>query len=145
MGEPLLDRRDLLLQRRNAPIGDLGGLLEIAAPRRLVGLHAQLLQLRLLGVEPRDRLLLGLPLRLHRRRLLSQLGELLLDTGAALFRRLVLLLREGGQLDLVLNNLALDLVNLLRQRVDLDAQPARRFVHQVDGLVRQEPVADVAV
>ena len=40
---------------------------------------------------------------------------------------------------------ALDLVDLLRQRVDLDPQPARRLVHQVDRLVGKEAVADVAV
>src|SRR5206468_9089008 len=41
--------------------------------------------------------------------------------------------------------LALDLVDLLRQRVDLDPQPARRFVHQVDRLVGEKAVADVAM
>src|SRR5207253_10299640 len=52
---------------------------------------------------------------------------------------------EGRQLDLALYHLALDLVDLLRQRVDLDPQAARGLVHQVDGLVGQEAVADVAV
>ena len=36
-------------------------------------------------------------------------------------------------------------VELVRHRVDLDAQPARGLVHQVDRLVGQEPVRDVAV
>ena len=38
-----------------------------------------------------------------------------------------------------------DLVQLRRHRVDLGAQLGRRFVHQVDRLVRQEAVGDVAV
>ena len=37
------------------------------------------------------------------------------------------------------------LVQLGRLRFDLGAQLGRRLVHQVDGLVRQEPVRDVAV
>ena len=36
---------DLLLERRNPPVADLGRLLEVAAPRRLLGLHTQLLEL----------------------------------------------------------------------------------------------------
>src|SRR5207247_6218240 len=109
LGESLLDGRDLLLERRDAPVGDLRGFLEVAAARRLVGFDAQLLQLGLLGLEPGDRLLLGLPLPLHRRRLLPQLGQLTLYPLAAFLRRLVLFLREGGQLDLVLDDPPLDL------------------------------------
>ena len=48
-------------------------------------------------------------------------------------------------LDLELDDAPLDLVDLLGQAVDLDPKPAGGFVHQVDRLVGQEPVADVAV
>src|SRR5437762_1159754 len=48
-------------------------------------------------------------------------------------------------LDLELHDLAVDLVQLLGLRVDLGAQPRRRLVHQVDRLVGQEAVGDVAV
>ena len=40
---------------------------------------------------------------------------------------------------------ALDLVELGRHRVDLHAELRRRLVDEVDGLVREEAVGDVAV
>ena len=64
---------------------------------------------------------------------------------AALHRRLVLLLEQRLALDLELHDAPLDLVDLLRQAVDLDPEPARRLVDQVDRLVGEEAVADVAV
>ena len=79
------------------------------------------------------------------RELLLQLGELLLGLREPRARRLVLLLHEPLPLDLELGDPAADLVHLGRHRVDLDAEPARRLVHEVDRLVRQEAVGDVAV
>ena len=48
-------------------------------------------------------------------------------------------------LDLELHDAPVDLVDLLRLRVDLDAQARSRLVDEIDGFVRQEAVADVAV
>ena len=59
--------------------------------------------------------------------------------------RLVLLLLQRALLDFQLLNLPLELVNLGRHGVQLHAQARGRFVHQVNRLVRQEPVGDVAV
>ena len=64
---------------------------------------------------------------------------------AARLGGVVLLLGERRQLDLELHRAALELVDLLGQRVDLDAQPAGRLVDEVDRLVGQEAVGDVAV
>ena len=55
------------------------------------------------------------------------------------------LARERGVLDLELLRAALEHVELVRHRVDLDAQPAGGLVDQVDRLVRQEAVGDVAL
>ncbi len=88
---------------------------------------------------------LGLPLGLHRGRLLGQLGQLALERVAARDGRVVLLLGQRGQLDLQLHDAAVDLVDLGRHAVDLDAQPGGRLVDQVDRLVGQEAVGDVAV
>ncbi len=78
-------------------------------------------------------------------RLLAQVGQLGLDGLAPLLGSRVLLLAQGVKLDVELLDAPLHLVDLHRHRIDLDAQPAGRFVHQVDGLVGQEPVGDVAV
>ncbi len=145
LGEALLRLGDLPLERGDPAVADLGGLLQVAAARGLLRLGAKLLHLCFLRLEPRDRVLLRLPLGLHHLGALAQLGELLLDLGSPLLRGLVLLLGEGRQLDFVLHDLALDLVDLLGQRVDLDPQAARGLVHQVDRLVGEEAVADVAM
>ena len=78
--------------------------------------------------------------------LLAQLGELALDRLAARGRRpSSVSLASDVQLDLELHDAALDLVDLGRHRVDLDAQPRGGLVDQVDRLVGQEAVGDVAV
>ena len=69
----------------------------------------------------------------------------MLDLLAPLFGGLVLLLSQRGQLDFELRNLALDFIDLLRQRVDRDPQPRGSLVDQVDRLVGQEPVGDIAM
>ncbi len=51
----------------------------------------------------------------------------------------------GLSRDLLRADLALGLVEFLWRRVDLDAQAARGLVDQVDGLVGEEAVGDVAV
>ena len=79
------------------------------------------------------------------RRLLLQVGELPLEALEPFDRRGVGLLLQRRAFDLELLDAALDLVDLRRHAVDLDAQATRRLVDQVDGLVGQEPSAHVAV
>ncbi len=74
-----------------------------------------------------------------------QVGQLALDRLAARAAGLVLLLLQRLLLDLELLDAALDLVDLGGHRVDLDAQPRGRLVDQVDGLVGEEAVGDVAL
>src|SRR5205809_45963 len=64
---------------------------------------------------------------------------------SALARAGVALLPERLALDLELHDLAVDLVQLLGLGVDLGAQAGGGFVHQVDRLVGEEAVGDVAV
>ena len=58
---------------------------------------------------------------------------------------LVLLLEERGLFNFQLHDAALDFVDLLRHRIDFDAKATRRLVDEVNGLVGQEAVADVAM
>ena len=92
-----------------------------------------------------DRLLLVLPARLHLAGALAQLGELGLERLQPRLRGLVGLLLQRLALDLELLDPPLDLVDLGRHRVDLDLQPRGRLVDQVDRLVGQEAVGDVAL
>ena len=92
-----------------------------------------------------DRVLLGLPLGGHRGRLLLEVGELAVERVEARARRVVVLLGQRGALDLQLQDAAVDLVDLDRLGVDLDPQAGGGLVDQVNGLVGQEAVGDVAV
>src|SRR5919201_1468975 len=58
----------LLPQRRDAAVVDLGRLPEVPTAHLLLRLDPRLLDLLLDGRDPGERLLLRLPLRLHRRR-----------------------------------------------------------------------------
>ncbi len=60
-------------------------------------------------------------------------------------RRLVALLLQRHLLDLELQDATLDDVDLGGHRVDLDAQLAGRFVDEIDRLVGQEAVGEIAV
>ena len=77
--------------------------------------------------------------------MLAQLGHLLLDLGEPLLGVLFGFVGElpGGQLEL--REPPLHLVDLRRHALQLHRQPAGGLVHQVDGLVGQEAVGDVAV
>ena len=72
-------------------------------------------------------------------------GQLALQRLEPCPRRVVLLLAQRLALDLQLDAPALQLVQLDGHGVHLHAQPAGRLVHEVDGLVGQEAVGDVAV
>ena len=63
----------------------------------------------------------------------------------ALERRGVGFLLQGRLLDFELHDAALHLVDFLRNRIDLDAQAGRGLVDEVDGLVGEEAITDVAV
>ena len=104
-----------------------------------------LLELLLELARRLDGLLLLLPVRRQPVLLFLEVGQLLLELLQPLLRRLVGLLAQRLALDLELHDAPLDLVELGRHRVDLHAQPRRRLVDQVDRLVGQEPIGDVAI
>ena len=138
-------RVDRLRRLGDLTVLDLRGAVELTRAGGAVGLDAELVHPGLQRPDLVDHVLLRLPRRLHALALLAQLGELGLDDAPALTGRPVRLLLEGLALDLELRDAALDLVDGLRQRVDLDAEPARRLVDEVDRLVGEEASADVSV
>src|SRR5690606_17464584 len=121
--QPRLGCGQLLLGLRDFAVLDLRGPREVRAPLRPLHLDLQLVDVLLQLADALDLRLLGLPARLHAAHALAQIRQLLVDALAPLDRALLLLLRERGPLDLELHDATLDLVDLLRQRVDLDAQP----------------------
>src|SRR6266545_4281379 len=93
--------------------------------------------------DPVDVILLPVPVGLHGDRTLLVVGQLPLQAGQPLLRRIVRLLAKGGPLDLELLHPPLDLIDLRRHGVDLDPQPGRGLVDEVDRLVGEEPTAHV--
>ena len=138
LGEPVVE----LLERR---VLQLGRGREVGLALGLLDADLELLQLRLRRADRGDRGLLGLPALLHAAGLLLEVGELLLERLEAGLRRVVGLLAQRLALDLELDAPPLELVELDRHRVDLHAQPRGRLVDEVDRLVRQESLGDVAV
>ena len=84
-------------------------------------------------------------MRDHRVAVLGEPRELALDRLEAVLRRLVGLLRQCRLLDLELADAPLDDVDLERHGVDLDPEPGRGLVDEVDRLVGELATGDVAV
>src|SRR5438445_8742095 len=134
-----------LLQRRNFTVFQPSRLLEVRHPLRALRLQPQLLLASLDLADLLDQRFLLLPLRTHRPALFLEIRQLFLDRGQPIFRGAVLLLLERLPLDLQLTDLALDFVELAGETVDLHPQAGSGLIDQVDRLVRQEAVGDVAL
>ena len=92
-----------------------------------------------------DNVLLVLPFSLALRQCILSVGDFLAQMLKAFAADLVRLLHKRLLLDLHLGELALRQIDLFGHAVDLDAQTAGCLVHEVDGLVGQETIGDVAV
>ncbi len=136
---------DLSFELGETAVLELGRARVVAAALRLFDLVADLLEVLLQLARSLNGVLLLLPVERQLVLLLLEIGELLFELLQPILRRLVLLLAQRLALDLELHDAALDLVELRGHRVDLGAQARGRFVDQVDGLVGQEPIGDVAV
>ena len=108
-------------------------------------IDAGLLELFLQLLRRADLVLLGAPARGQRGRALFEIGKLAFEPREAIDRGAVGLLLQRLLLDPELHDAAIDLVEFFRLRIDLHAQARRRLVHEVDRLVGQEAVGDVAV
>ena len=158
VGDPVaqqlvLPRRDrlplaglqLLLQLGQLAVFQLGGPVQVVLALGLFDVGVHLLDLLAQLLHLADRLLLVLPFRFHAGELVPQPGQLPANFLKMLLRELVVLFFEGRLLDLVLQNLAAHVVHLGGHRVHLGADGGAGLVHQVDGLVGQKAVGDVAV
>ena len=105
----------------------------------------QRLELALNAARALDLRLLVLPPGPQPAAFLLQIGELLLQSVETAARAVVGLLAQCLPLDLELHDPPFGLVELHGKRVDLGPQLRGRLVDEIDRLVGQEPVADVAV
>ena len=132
---------ELLLERRQLAVADLGDALEVALALRPLGLHPQRIDLLRDLADAVERLLLARPARGEPVAPLLRLGELGLERRPDLVR----LAAQRGELDLELRHAPVRLVELDRRRLDLHLQPGSGLVDEVDRLVGQLPVGDVAL
>ena len=135
----------LALQLGDAAVADLGGLHQIAFAgcALLFGLRGFEVGFERLDVL--DDVLFVLPFGLALRQCILSVGDFLAQMLKAFAADLVRLLHKRLLLDLHLSELALRQIDLFGHAVDLDAQTAGCLVHEVDGLVGQETIGDVAV
>ncbi len=136
---------ELLFRLGQAAVLELRGLFQIAGLLRALDVLVHRLDLLAQLLHLADGVFLIFPLRLHRIEAVAQLSQLLLQLGQTALRKRVLLVFERNFLDLHLDDLAADLVQLGRHGVHLRADHGARLVDQIDRLVRQEAVGDIAV
>ena len=135
----------LFLQLRQAAVLDLRGQVQVAGALGGFVLAAGLLKLAVEDGNGVDGGLFVLPARFEFGGLFAQIGQLALEVFEALARGLVLLLAQGGLLNLQLHDLPFQLVNLRRHGIQFHAQARGGFVHQIHRLVRQETVGNVTM
>ncbi len=138
--------RELLLELGDRAVLELGGATQVGfalSPLELdLGLLDPLLELG----HCADRLLLALPLGVHGVRALALLGQAPLELLAARDGPgIVVIGAQRLELDLELHDVPVDLVDLGRLGVDLHPDPRCGLVDQVDRLIGQEAVGDVAL
>ena len=134
-----------LLQLRHAAEPQLRGAVQITAPLRLLCLGAPLLDVLLQLADLADQGLFALPDALHGVDALAQLRHLLDHGHQPLGAGFVLFLAQRLLLDGQSDQSPFQLIDGLRQRIDLHLQAAGRLVHQIDGLVRELSGRDVAI
>ncbi|EAP78060.1 hypothetical protein ISM_07185 [Roseovarius nubinhibens ISM] len=145
IGLGTLGLRQLLFQPRNHAIAELTRLGEITLALGMVELYPRPVELFLEVPRPGELVPLGLPLRGHLARSLLQIRQLFLELLETVLRRDIILFLERLRFDLLLQDLTVERVKLFGLAVHLHPQPAGGLVHQVDRLVRQEPVGDIAM
>ena len=135
---------ELLFKRGQIGILELRGLLILEIGLRPLDVAVHLLDLALELLDALHAVFLRLPAGLHGVELLLLVGKLLLQFLQTVAGELVVLLLEGHFLDLLLHDLAAQIVQLSGHGVDLRADHRAGLIHEVDGLVGQEAVSDIA-
>ena len=140
-----LDALELLLDLRNAAIGELTRALVFTFALRIGELDAQVIELGLELLRVRKLVLLGFPACRQIGGLLFERHQFLLEPLEPLLRAWIALFLECFLLDLEPHDLAVDRIEFLGLGIDLHLEPRSSLVDQIDRLVRKKAVGDVAV
>ena len=135
----------LLLQLGQPAVLQLGGTVQVVAVLRHLNLGVDLLDLLAQVLHLADGLLFTFPAGLHAVEGIPQLGQLLLHLSQMGLGQLVGLLLHGRFLDLQLHDAVPQLIQLGGHRVHLGLDEGAGLVHQVNGLIGQKTVGDIAV
>ena len=93
----------------------------------------------------RDQFFFPLPVRLQRVRFLANLRQFFVDQREPFFRVRIAFFFQRLPLDFQLRGSALELIDIRRQRIDLNAQRGRGLIDQVNGFVGQEAIRNVTM
>ena len=136
---------ELLFKGGEVGILELGCLFVLKVRLRAFNLAVHLLDLALELLHAVHAALFRFPAGLHGVELFLFIGKLFLELLETVAGELVVLFLEGHLFDLLLHDLAAQIVELCGHRVDLRADHRAGLIDQVDGLIRQETVGDVTV
>ena len=138
-------RGDFTLQVHNLVVLEFGGAVQVVAGFGLLHLVLRLLQGFLEALQLSILRAAFLPAVLHQLYRCIRCREFFAEFFQALYAGVVGFLRQGLLLDFHLEFLTLQGIQGFRHSVHLRLHQACRLVNQVNGLVRQETVADIAV
>ena len=135
----------LLFEAGDGAVLKFARLGEIARALRLFQLHPRMIERFLELCLACDLFLFALPAGGQFGGLFLEIGKVFLERLEPVFRGLVGFLLQGLALDLHLDDLAVERLDFLGLGFDFHAEARGGLVHQVDCLVRQETVGNVAV
>ena len=136
---------ELLLELRDLPVLVFGDSRQVTSALGLFHFGPGQLKGGSKFLDVVDGVLFAFPLRFERVSVALEIGQLLFQRGQAFLGRLVFFLAQSLAFNFELKNAALERFKLFRHRLHFGAQFGGSFVHQIDGLVRQKAVRDVAM
>ena len=147
--EGVVEFGDLSFQFLQTAVANLGHLAVVAFAFGTIGLELELLDLLLVLLDLGQNLTLSFPFAFEVVFLLLERLDFLVEGGefrvVAAVGSGVGLVADGFALDFELAEAARDLIELFGLRIALHAELGGSFVHEVDGLVGEEAVGDVAM
>ena len=132
------------IQLAEGAVFEFGGAVEVVTALGLLDLELYLFDLLLDGRELINAALFLLPLGIETALLFGQLGQFLFEPLQTIAAGHIGFTAEGEFLHLQLQDAAIQFIDLLRLGGDFHFEARRRFIHQVDGLIGQEAIGDVA-